>query len=149
MTWLGGRENDAIYSMYTEKKFLPSSFSTAVPNGETFLPRPKKFWKDAKNTQKYRTNTTKYIYFNLHTFCMNQGQGLFVSIVHISTQKDWWIPRNSALVQSSTRSSLSDNGKGNRLFMRLLSYRREWHRPHWRFEAFAVNDVGPKKVWTP
>ena len=41
LTWLqysgSWRENDAIYSKY--EKFLPSSFSTAVPNGETFSRR--------------------------------------------------------------------------------------------------------------
>ena len=41
--------------------------------------------KILKNTERIQPNTFT---FNLHTFCMNQGQGLFVSIVHISTQKD-------------------------------------------------------------
>ena len=145
MTWLGGRENDAIYSMYTEKKFLPSSFSTAVPNGETF-PKAQKVLKKIAKIQNEYNQIHLFLTFILSVWI--KAKAFFVSIVHISTQKDDEF-QGSALVQSSTRSSLSDNGKGNRLFMRLLSYRREWHRPHWRFEAFAVNDVGPKKVWTP
>ena len=69
MTWLGGRENDAIYSMYTERKnsSLPH-FQVLCQMVKLFFQGPKsseKTLKILKNTERIQPNTFT---FNLHTF---------------------------------------------------------------------------------